>query len=105
MEYTVNKTGYVAVKPSTTVYKTKGDKVFIENSDHAEFLLGAKVVKSLKGAPENKMQNPTENKTDDYELRSLGMDELKARYKEVFGKNPHHNAGFKLMIEKIQAAK
>lgn len=103
MDYIVRKTGYVAVKPSTTVYKTKGDKVFIENPEHAKFLLGAKVVKSLKSAPENKMHNPVENKSD--EFTTLSDDELRAKYKEVVGKKPHHNSGRISMIEKIQAAK
>ena len=103
MEYIVKNTGYVAVKPSTTVYKTKGDKVFIENPEHAKYLIEAKVVKSLKGAPENKMDNPTENKTDLF--KALSDDELKFKYEETFGKKPHHNAKRESMIEKIQAAK
>lgn len=107
MEYIVNKTGYVAVKPSTTVYKTKGDKVFIENPEHAKFLVEAKVVKSLKGAPENKMMPASDNKSDgeSEEFEALSDDELKAKYEEVFGKKPHHNAGRKSLIEKIQAVK
>lgn len=127
MDYIVKKTGYIAVKPSTTVYKTKGDKVFIENPDHAKFLLGAKVVKSMNGAPENKMHNPVENKSDEFATLSgderfgdkafarlkeeiidqdeISLDELKVKYEEAFGKKPHHNAGRKSLIEKIQAAK
>ena len=107
MEYIVKKTGYVAVKPSITVYKTKGDKVFIENPEHAKFLLGAKVVKSLKSAPENKMDNPVENKSggEPEEFKTLSDDELKDRYTAIVGKKPHHKAGRESLIEKIQAAK
>lgn len=105
MDYIVRNTGYVAVKPSTTVYKTKGDKVFIENPEHAKFLLSAKVVKSMKGAPENKMHNPTENKSGGEELEALSDDELKVKYKEAVGKKPHGKAGRESMIEKIQAGK
>ena len=102
MDYIVKKTGYVAVKPSTTVYKTKGDKVFIENPKHAQFLVEAKVVKSLKGAPENKMDNPAENKSDNEDLLTLSDDELKAKFKKVFGRKPHKNARREVIIEKIQ---
>lgn len=85
--------------------------------DHATFMYGkgygmiiptpVKNEKSMSGAPENKVVNTPENKSSHpktKELIEFSDDELKAKYKVVVGKKPHHNAGRDSMIAKIREA-
>lgn len=76
MKYYANRTGPIAIRPSTAPYKREGDEVIIPDEVHAKTLLKAKIIRKTQKAPksnkkqdkepvDNKMDNPKENKSDE----------------------------------------
>ncbi len=104
MKYEVAKSGPVALSPAVAVNKLKGAIVTIADENHAEDLIGAGILKSLKGAPKNKMMAPPDNKDDFSYLLDLSEDELRVKYEEVFGKKAHHKTGVPKLIEELKNA-
>lgn len=76
MKLKVLKTGHVALSPSVTEWKMKGDEVNIVNEDHAKYLIGKKVLGKIGKKSTKKMDKDVDNKaekvTDEDKNKSKG---------------------------------
>lgn len=119
MDLFAAKSGYIALTPSKTVYRDEHAPVVMDDTPHTASLLDAGVVlKSLGGAPENKMlkghiQNKVvdvdENKDDGVNqdvvnLVDMDNEVFKAHYKKIVGNNLHHLKSRANAIKEIEGA-